>query len=167
VNELAGVLGHEIGHVVQRHSVEQMQNQQKVGAVAQIACTLTNICESALGQAAINIGGTAVISRYSRADEFEADSEAVENVLRVNIDPEGIPALFEVLMQQRRREPSIVEGWFATHPLEESRIDHSRSLIERAGADRASGLMQDLPSYAEFKRRVDLLPEPPRPPPRQ
>ena len=43
VNELAGVLGHEIGHVVQRHSVEQMQNQQKVGAVAQIACTLTNI----------------------------------------------------------------------------------------------------------------------------
>ena len=37
-DELAGVLGHEIGHVIQRHSVKQMQNQQKVGAVATLAC---------------------------------------------------------------------------------------------------------------------------------
>ncbi|HEX6576014.1 MAG TPA: M48 family metallopeptidase [Gemmatimonadaceae bacterium] len=159
-DQLAGVLGHEIGHVIQRHSVKQMQNQQKVGAVASIACTLTNLCDSELGQAAVNIGGTAVIARYSRADELEADSEAVENVLKVNIDPEGIPSLFEVLMEQRQREPTIVEGWFSTHPLEESRIDHSRVLIERSGADRAAGLMQDIPSYAEFKRRVASMPEP-------
>src|SRR5678815_5744007 len=84
-DELAGVLGHEIGHVIQRHSVKQMQNQQKVGAVAEIACTLTNLCESQLGQAAINIGGTAVIARYSRADELEADSEAVENLSLIHI----------------------------------------------------------------------------------
>ena len=162
-DELAGVLGHEIGHVIQRHSVKQMQNQQKVGAVAEIACTLTSLCESQLGQAAINIGGTAVIARYSRADELEADSEAVENVLKVNIDPEGIPSLFEVLMEQRKTEPTIVDSWFSTHPLEESRVDHSRLLIARSGADQVSGLMQDLPSYAEFKRRVSMLPEPPRP----
>lgn len=159
-DELAGVLGHEIGHVIQRHSVEQMKNQQKVGAVATIACTLTNLCDSRLGQAAINIGGTAVIARHSRADEMEADSEAIENVLKVNIDPEGIPALFEVLMEQRRREPSVVEGWFSTHPLEESRIEHARALIAKSGADNAQGLMQNLPSYAEFKRRIEMLPEP-------
>ena len=166
-DQLAGVLGHEIGHVIQRHSVKQMQNQQKVGVIANIACTLTNICESQLGQAAINIGGTAVIARYSRSDELQADSEAVENVLKVNIDPEGIPSLFEVLMEQRQREPSIVEGWFSTHPLEESRIEHSRGLIERSGADRVAGLMQNLPSYAEFKRRVSLLPEPRQLPPQR
>lgn len=160
VDELAGVLGHEIGHVIQRHSVKQMQNQQKVGAVASIACQLTGLCDSRLGQAAVNIGGTAVIARYSRADELEADSEAVENVLKVNIDPEGIPALFEVLMAQRQRDPSVVEGWFSTHPLEESRIEHSRGLIERSGADQASGLLQNLPSYAAFKQRVESLPEP-------
>jgi beta-barrel assembly-enhancing protease len=159
-DELAGVLGHEIGHVIQRHSVEQMQNQQKVGAVAQIACTLTNLCDSQLGRAAINVGGTAVIARYSRADELEADSEAVENVLKVNIDPEGIPALFEVLMQQRRVQPTIVDAWFSTHPLEESRIDHARQLIERSGADQAAGLMRDIPSYAQFRQRIAMLPEP-------
>ena len=159
-DELAGVLGHEIGHVIQRHSVKQMRDQQKLGAVATIACTLTNLCDSQLGQAAINIGGSAVIARYSRGDEMEADSEAVENVLRVNIDPEGIPALFEVLMRQRQREPTIVDGWFSTHPLEESRIEHARLLIEKSGANEAAGLMQDIPSYAEFKRRVEWLPEP-------
>ena len=159
-DELAGVLGHEIGHVIQRHSVKQMQNQQKVGAVATIACTLTNLCESNLGRVAVNVGGTAVIARYSRGDELEADSEAIENVLKVNIDPEGIPSLFDVLLQQRERNPTIVEGWFSTHPLEESRIDHAQLLIQRSGADQVSGLMQNLPSYAEFKRRIDMLPEP-------
>jgi predicted Zn-dependent protease len=159
-DELAGVLGHEIGHVIQRHSVKQMQNQQKIGVVASLACTLTNLCDSQLGQVAVNVGGNAVIARHSRADELQADSEAVENVLKVNIDPEGIPALFEVLIAQRQRNPSIVEGWFSTHPLEESRIEHARGLIARSGADQASGLMQNISSYADFKRRVAALPEP-------
>ncbi len=166
-DELAGVLGHEIGHVIQRHSVKQMQNQQKLGVVAELACTLTNLCDSQLGQAAISVGGTALVARYSRADELQADSEAVANVLRVNIDPEGIPSLFETLMQQRRSEPSIVEGWFSTHPLEESRIENARALIEAAGADRVGGLLQNLPSFMEFKRRVESLPEPPPLPVRQ
>lgn len=161
-DELAGAMGHEIGHVVLRHSVQQMQQQQKLSVVASLACTLTNVCNSALGQAAINIGGNALISKYSRKDELEADSEAVENVLRVNIDPEGIPALFEVLMQQRQSQPSIVAGWFSTHPLEESRIQQARHLIAKKGADHVSGLMQNLPSYAEFRKRVAALPEPPQ-----
>src|SRR6266567_9267817 len=85
LDELAGVLGHEIGHVIERHSVKQMQSSQKIGIVAALACTLTNVCNSGLGQAAINIGGTAVIAKHSRRDELQADSEAVQNVLRVGI----------------------------------------------------------------------------------
>ena len=164
-DELAGVLGHEIGHVILRHSVKQMQQQEKLSVAATLACTLTNICKSGLGQAAINVGGTALISRYSRKDELQADSEAVENVLHVNIDPEGIPALFEVLMEQRKTQPTIVDGWFSTHPLEESRIQQARHLIQAKGADQTSGLMQDLPSYAAFRKAVSSLPEPPAPPP--
>jgi predicted Zn-dependent protease len=160
VDELAGVLGHEIGHVIQRHSVQQMQDRQKIGAVAQIACTFTNICENDLANAAINIGGTALISSYSRGDEMEADSEAVENVLRVRIDPEGIPSLFEVLMRARLTRPGAVDGWFSTHPLEETRIENSRRLIAQSGAEGMGGLLQQLPSYIEFKRRISMLPEP-------
>jgi len=160
VDELAGVLGHEIGHVIQRHSIKQLQNQQKIGAVATIACNITNLCNSQLGQAAVNIGGSALVARYSRQDELEADSEAVENVLKVNIDPEGIPALFEVLLQQRQTNPSLVDGWFSTHPLEESRIRHADALIEATGVEKRGGLLQNLPSYLQFKQRVAALPEP-------
>jgi len=165
--ELAGVLGHEIGHVIQRHSVKQMQSQQKLGIAATLACTLTDICNNELGQAAINIGGTAVVARHSRKDEFQADSEAVENVLRAKIDPAGIPVLFETLMEQRQTQPTVVDGWFASHPLEETRVANSRKLIEATGADRVAGLLQDIPSYQEFKRKVSRLPEPvvPRGPP--
>jgi len=161
--ELAGVLGHEIGHIIQRHSVKQMQNQQKIGVVATLACTLTSFCNNELGQAAINIGGSAVVARHSRQDEFQADSEAVVNVLRAKIDPAGIPVFFETLMQERRTQPTAVEGWFASHPLEESRVRNSRQLIEAAGADQMRGLVRDIQSYKEFKRRVAMLPEPPRP----
>lgn len=162
-DELAGVLAHEIGHVVQRHSVKQMQKSQKVGIVATIACTLTNLCDSGLGQAAVNIGGSVLIARYSRHDELQADSEAVENVLRAGIDPEGVPALFDVLIRQRQNDPSIVEGWFATHPLEESRIEASRELIHELHADETAGLLQDTPTYHAFKDRVSRLPPAPRP----
>jgi beta-barrel assembly-enhancing protease len=165
MDELAGALGHEIGHVVQRHSVKQMESQQKIGVVATVACTLTNVCNSGLGQAAINIGGTAVVARHSRKDEMQADSEAIENVLRAGIDPEGVPALFEVLIKQRETQPSVVAGWFASHPLEEARIARAKGLIAGLHADQTNGLVQDIPSYRNFRDRVRQLPEPPPPPP--
>jgi len=164
MDELAGALGHEIGHVIQRHSVKQMQSSQKIGIVATLACTLTNICNSGLGQAAINIGGTAVVAKHSRHDELEADSEAVENVLRAGIDPEGIPALFEVLVKERQTQPGKVEGWFASHPLEEARIARAQELIAALRGDQTNGLLLDIPSYRTFRERVGHLPEPPPPP---
>jgi len=164
LDELAGVLGHEIGHVVQRHSVKQMQSSQKIGIVATLACTLTNVCNNGLGQAAVNIGSSAVFAKHSRHDELQADSEAVENVLRVGIDPEGIPALFSVLIDQRKSEPTIVDAWFASHPLEESRIANAKHLIRTIGADQNGGLLQDTPTYHAFLDRVRSLPPPPRPP---
>src|SRR5438128_1789282 len=62
LDELTGTLGHEIGHVIERHSVKQMQQKEKLSVAATLACTLTNICKSGIGQAAINIGGTALVS---------------------------------------------------------------------------------------------------------
>lgn len=165
LDELAGVLGHEIGHVIQRHSVKQMQSSQKIGIVATLACTLTNVCNNGLGQAAVNIGSSAVFAKHSRNDELQADSEAVANVLRVGIDPEGIPALFTVLVNQRKYEPTVVDGWFASHPLEESRIVRAKEVIAKLGADQQGGLLQDSPTYHAFLDRVHSLPPPPPPPP--
>src|SRR5882757_8868147 len=53
LDELTGTLGHEIGHVIQRHSVKQMQDTRKANAGVAVVCTLTNICNSGLTQVAV------------------------------------------------------------------------------------------------------------------
>jgi predicted Zn-dependent protease len=165
LDELTGTLGHEIGHVVERHSVKQMEKSQKTNLGVAAVCTLTNICNSGLAQAAVQVGGTALFARYSRLDELQADSEAVVNVTRAGYDPQGIPDLFQVLLKEREYQPTVVEGWFASHPLEEARIQRAKTLISQMPLDRAQKLIVDTPEFHAFKARVSQLPLPP--PPRQ
>src|SRR5438128_8340801 len=63
-SELGSVLGHEIEHVVRRHSVKQMEQMQGANVGVALACTLTNICSHQAAQAAINIGGTAIFATF-------------------------------------------------------------------------------------------------------
>jgi predicted Zn-dependent protease len=165
LDELTGTLGHEIGHVIERHSVKQMQSAQKANAGIAVVCTLTSICQSGLAQAAVQVGGTALFAKYSRVDELQADSEGVVNVTRAGYDPQGIPDLFTVLLKERENQPTKVEGWFATHPLEEARIQKAKSLIAQLSPDGSQRLIVDTPEFQAFKARVSRLPAPP--PPRQ
>ena len=163
LDELTGTLGHEIGHVIQRHSVKQMEEAQKANVGVTVLCTLTSICNSGLAQAAVQVGGTAFFARHSRLDELQADSEGVVNVTRAGYDPQGIPDLFQVLLKERRYEPTVVDGWFASHPLEEARIQKAKTLIAELRPDASQRLIVDTPGFQEFKRRVSELPAPPPP----
>ena len=161
LDELTGTLGHEIGHVIQRHSVKQMQNAEKANAGLAVVCTLTSICQNGLAQAAVQVGGTALFARHSRLDELQADSEAVVNVTRAGYDPQGIPDLFQVLLKERRYQPTAVEGWFASHPLEETRIARAKELIAQIKPESTRQLIVDNPQFHAFKTRVSELPTPP------
>ena len=158
-DELAGTLGHEIGHVIERHSVKQIQSQEKANAGLAIVCTLTNLCHSGLAQVAVNVGGSALFAKHSRADELQADSEAVVNVVRAGYDPEGIPALFEALLKQRQYQPTKVEGWFASHPMEEQRIARARELIAAMPSENGA-LRRDDAEFHDIKARIAALPVP-------
>lgn len=158
LDELAGALGHEIGHVVRRHSVQQMEKGKKANVAVTLACTLTNICANEAASAAIQIGGAALFARYSRLDEVEADSEAVANVMRAGIDPDGIPMLFERLLEERRTSPLRIEAFFASHPMEEDRIRETRRAIASMDPVVLRGLLTDDPGYAAFRARLRALP---------
>ena len=160
MDELAGVLGHEIGHVVRRHSIQQMEKAQGANVGVTLACILTNICSSQAAQAGINIAGSAVFAKFSRQDELEADQEAVTNTMRANINPEGIVSMFQKLMEERRTRPSAVEGWFATHPLEEDRIAQAQALINQIPASQRSKTTTNTSNYNAFVARVRSLPAP-------
>jgi predicted Zn-dependent protease len=163
LDELAGALGHEIGHVVRRHSVQQMEKQGGANVAIGLGCTLTGLCNSEVARAAIQVGGAALFARYSRQDETEADTEAVLYVMRVGIDPRGIPTLFERLLEERRTQPLRIQAFFASHPLEEDRIRNTQREIDALDPSQLDGLRQDDPAYQAFKARLSSLPPSPEP----
>lgn len=163
LDQLAGVLGHEIGHVVQRHSVQQLEKQTKTGVAVEIGCRLTDLCNNDVARAAIQVGGAALFARYSRQDEAEADSVAVEFMIDAGIDPRGIPVLFRQLIEERRRSPARIEAFFASHPLEEDRIIATEREIASLDPSALQGLRQDDPSYQAFKAQLARLPRSPEP----
>jgi predicted Zn-dependent protease len=163
MDQLAGVLGHEIGHVVRRHSVKQMEQQQGASFGVTLACILTRVCQTPGVGDAINIAGGAVFAKFSRQDEAEADAEGIQNVVRAGINPNGIPEMFEILLAERERRPDAVSAWFATHPLEEDRIASTRQQIAAVDPAVLRSLSQDSQNFHHFKDRVQSLPPSPQP----
>src|SRR5438552_9682234 len=99
MDELAGVLGHEIGHVLRRHTVKQMEKAQGANIGVTLACVLTSICNSQAAGAAINVAGGALFARFSRQDDAEADNEGFKNTVRAGISRVGMVTMF-----RRRRD---------------------------------------------------------------
>jgi beta-barrel assembly-enhancing protease len=161
LDELAGALGHEIGHVVRRHSVQQMEKRNGANVAVGLGCQLTNLCSSDVARAAIQVGGAALFARYSRTDEAEADSEAVLNVTAAGLDPRGIPILFRRLIEERRTAPLRIEAFFASHPLEEDRVVATEREIAALDPRELEGLRGDDPSYQAFRAHLRSLPAPP------
>jgi predicted Zn-dependent protease len=162
LDQLAGVLGHEIGHIVERHSVEQMEKATGANIGISLLCTLTSVCEKTAAQVVINAAGSAIFARYSRSHEAEADSQAVVNVIAAGIHPAGIPEFFRTLIAERRRNPNVLDNFFASHPLEESRVDRTQALIASYGNARVRDLTQDDAGFQQFKAIVASLPPAPR-----
>ena len=161
LSELAGVLGHEIGHVVERHTVKQMQQQQGAQVGVTLGCVLLNVCGSEIAQAGINVAGGALFAKFSRDDEAQADEVGIANVVRAGISPKGIPEMFQILIDERQSNPGAVDLWFGTHPTEESRIADTQGIIDKIDPLILKSLTYDSPRFHDFKARVKALPAPP------
>ena len=161
LSQLAGVLGHEIGHVVKRHTIKQMEQQQGAQVGVTIGCVLLNVCGSEIAQAGINIAGGAIFAKFSRDDETQADEVGIDNVVRAGISPKGIPEMFQILLDERQADPGAVELWFGTHPTEESRIADTQAIINKIDPAIIRSLTYDSPRFHDFKQRVQALPAPP------
>lgn len=158
--QVASVLAHEIAHVTERHSVDQMQQMQGANVGVALLCVLTNTCESAAGRTAINVGGSAAFASFSRGDESQADEVGLRLAVRAGIDPNGFPEMFRILLDERQRNPGGVEAFFSTHPLAEDRITSTRALIATYSTAQLRGLQRDSDAFQNFKRRLAGLPRP-------
>jgi beta-barrel assembly-enhancing protease len=160
-HELAGVMAHEIGHVVRRHSVEQLQRSAKERVALLMLCTLTNACSSVGGAIAVRVGTDAATAQYSQDDEREADSMAVVITAAAGIDPEGLPAFLQWMLDHRAEQPTPLEAFFASHPTDEARIAALRRQIRALGHSAQRKLIRDIPEFHTAQDRLQAMPPAP------
>ncbi len=126
--ELAGVLGHEIGHVTARHSVSQMSRQQ----LQQIGLGVGMIFSENVRQfgGLLSAGMQLMNLSYSRGDETQSDELGLHYISDVGYDPTAMIGVFEMLAQAGggSGEGRIPE-WQLTHPYPENRADNIRAYI--------------------------------------
>ena len=154
VSELAGVLAHEVAHVTLGHSAEQINRAQKANLGAGLLCIFTSACQSGAGRAAINVGGSAYLAKFSRAAEREADLTAIQYVVASGIHPQGLVTMFEKLARLSRSSPGLLNSWFSSHPMAEDRAQYVAARITQIPASTLRGLPTNNSSYAQFQRVV-------------
>lgn len=146
-SELAGVLAHEINHVVARHSTEQISRQYGLSVLAGIALGQD---PNALAQLAAQIVAGGALARFSRQAEEEADELGIRAMAAAGYNPNGMATMFEELLEHRQGSPGSVAQFFSTHPLTEDRLRRARDRAQQLGA---RGIT-DEPGFQQAKSRV-------------
>jgi predicted Zn-dependent protease len=130
-SELAALLGHELGHVNARHAA-QRQGQALVAQAALIGLAVAasdSRWAPAIGLGA-HIGASALLARYSRDNEREADALGQDYLVKAGYPAQGMTALHELLIEQGGRNPGLLETMFSSHPMSTERRDTARRLAE-------------------------------------
>jgi predicted Zn-dependent protease len=128
--ELASVLGHEIGHVTHRHSVQQISKAQ----LAQLGLGIGSILSSDIakfGQLA-SAGLGLLFLKYGRDAENQADQSGLRYALQENYDVREMPKVFMTLsrISEAGGGGGRLPEWLSTHPNPESRIERTRKMLD-------------------------------------
>ena len=122
--ELAGVMGHEIGHITARHSAQQYSKAQ----LAQVTLGVGSAVASVAGLGALSglaeMGVGMLFLRFSRDNERQADSLGVEYASKLHYDASKLGDFFHTLEQMNPgADRSGLPSWFSTHPNPEDRVN--------------------------------------------
>jgi predicted Zn-dependent protease len=158
VSEVAGVVAHEIGHVVMRHVAQNYARAQNANRLKEAGAVATTLLVPAGPVASLaNLGGglaaLAYVNSFGREAEREADSFAVEVLPRAGYDPEGLVTFFRTI--QREYGNSHL-SFLEDHPAPSDRIDAATQQIQ--GESLPPDLREDDGGELEIiQRRLQLL----------
>ena len=122
---VAGVVGHEMAHVLQRHGLKRVANE--IGLFAGLRLIvgdtggLVGLAGAVLKEASAN--------NYSQTNESEADTFGTEAVLRAGLDPEALAEFFLLLKRKYGDVPTAL-AWMSSHPDHDSRAEAIRAITE-------------------------------------
>ena len=124
--ELAALMGHELGHVNARHSAERMTKSKLTSVVMQGVGMVLSAANSNYAQLATQlgmVGGTLLLAKYSRDNEREADSLAIEYMTKIQMNPQGCIGLMDMLQNLNKHNPGLMDIMFASHPMSKERYE--------------------------------------------
>jgi Zn-dependent protease with chaperone function len=142
--ELAGVLAHEMSHVVLRHGTEQASKaylgQAGLGLLGGLLGRGSSSAQiiNAIGGFGLN----AAFLKFSRSDEYEADALGAELMSKAGYDPVAMATMFAMLRSEQGRDPSKLEEFFSSHPPaadRETRIRAVAASLGTGGAQEVAG----------------------------
>jgi predicted Zn-dependent protease len=127
--ELVSVLGHEIGHVTARHSVEQIGQQQLAQLGLGIAAAASEDFRPYAGYAAAGL--QVLFLKFSRDDERQADDLGLRYMTRGGYDPEQMPNVFRAFDRMQSAAGEQIPDWQSTHPNPADRVGRIEAQIVR------------------------------------
>lgn len=145
--ELAGVLGHEVGHVAARHAAKRQSAATRNSIIGVLGTVLSGVvlgdtAAGRLGQQVFSQGSQLLTLKYSRSQELEADDLGIRYLRSAGYDPRAMSTVLQSLANQNALEARLrgtssnVPEWASTHPDPASRV---RTALTKAGAN-ATGL---------------------------
>jgi MAF protein len=118
-DQLAGVIGHEVGHIVARHSIKKLQAMQAFSILRVLVAAAPNSGEVG---AAADVAFTELLLGYGRDDELLADELGTRYAKLAGYDPHAMIVFLEKLQDINRRQPLRPKSYFKTHPYVPDRI---------------------------------------------
>lgn len=121
--ELAGVMAHEIAHVLKRHHLQAIQKNAQTGLAAGLASLAADSSKHPdLADKAIGAGTELYARGLDKGDEFEADRMGVVIAARAGYDPYGLPAVLQTLGAINPQDSNLAL-MFKTHPAPQKRLE--------------------------------------------
>jgi predicted Zn-dependent protease len=130
VDELAAVLGHEIAHVAARHSAAQLSKYRLMNIGLLGLSVVAGGFIQDYGQF-VNLGTALAFNKFSRDDERQADYFGIKYMTLAGYNPKASISVMSQIRRLQTREPTIMEGWFMTHPHPTERIFNIKQAIEK------------------------------------
>jgi len=133
-DQLAGVLGHEMGHVVGRHSNEQMANTNLWSGLAQGIGVMLSDGHSNSGMQIAQMVAQWRVMTFSREDESESDALGVRFMIQAGYDPDALIGVMEILAEVSGGANG--SDFMSSHPNPANRMEHIREVIAKERGQR-------------------------------
>ncbi|MBL8049185.1 MAG: M48 family metalloprotease [Chthonomonas sp.] len=128
VDQLVGVLGHEVGHARMEHWARQVEDSNKKGLLFGIASEIFNIGKTGQDLASLALGVDQL--KYGRKNENQADVEGFNSVVAMGYNPQGMVDVFRMFEAMKKGNNS--PEWLSSHPDDKKRIQRLEDMTKKS-----------------------------------